>query len=112
MPFPVLAALGEAALWVGATTVLKNFGKWVVKQAPGWIAHVAAVFGLYFFVTEPLTEFGLEWARNRFNGVPGTVLETLYYLDVDNYISAVFSAYAMRRAFKAVSLAKKTPTRT
>jgi hypothetical protein len=66
--------------------------------------------GLYYFVAEPLTEFGLEWVKGQFDGLSGTVAETVYYLDVDNYISAVFSAYAVRAASgaaKAAVLAKK-----
>lgn len=109
MPGP-LAAVGLAALWAGLTLVLKNVWKWVVANAPSFFAHVLGAVGLYFLVAEPATEFGLEWARDQFTGLSGTVAETLYYLDVDNYLSAVFSAYNMRaagNAAKQVILAKK-----
>lgn len=111
MPVPVvltLGAIGEAAFWVGLLALLKKFGVWVIKQAPGWIAHIAAAVGLYFFVAEPLADNGLNWATQQFNGLSGTVLETLYYLNVDNYLSATFSAYAVRRVGE-ISLRKKTP---
>lgn len=114
MPIPVVAALatiGEVAFWVGLMQLLKKFGVWVIKQAPGWIAHIAAALGLYFFVAEPLADSGVNWAMQQFNGVSGTVLETLYYLNIDNYISAIFSAYAVRRVGE-ISLRKKTPKAT
>lgn len=111
MPVPVVAALatiGEVAFWVGLMQLLKKFGVWVIKQAPGWIAHIMAAVGLYFFVAEPLADYGVSWASQQFDGVTGTVLETLYYLNVDNYISATFSAYAIRKASE-ISLRRKTP---
>lgn len=112
MPLPlvgILAGIGEAAFWVGLLALLKKAGVWVIKQAPGWIAYILGTLGLYFFVSEPLADYGLSWVQSKFAGVPGTVLETLYYLDVDNYLSAVFSAMAIRKAGE-ISLRKKTPT--
>lgn len=111
MPIPLLAAIGEGAAWLGLTAVLKNVWKWAVDKAPGFFAHVLGALGLYYFVAEPITEYGLEWVMQQFSGLPGTVLETVYYLDVDNYLSAVFSAYAIRNttmAAKQAVLAKKS----
>lgn len=112
MPIPVVAALatvGEVAFWTGLMMLLKRFGVWVIKQAPGWISHILAALGLYFFVAEPLADYGVSWASQQFNGVTGTVLETLYYLNIDNYISGTFSAYSIRMASGALQLRKKTP---
>lgn len=114
MPVPVvgiLAGIGEAAFWVGLLSILKKFGVWVIKQLPGWISHILAALGLYFFVAEPLADAGVNWAMQQFSGVSGTVLETLYYLNVDNYLSAIFSAYSVRRVGE-ISLRKKTPKAT
>lgn len=102
----ILAWLVSGALWAGLLAVLKQAFKWVISKAPGFLAHVAGAVGIYFVVAEPVADMGLNWVQQQFNGVPGTVLETIYYLDVDNYISAIISAYSARAAGE-VMLRKK-----
>lgn len=104
MPLP---ALGVGALWVGAGLVLRRFGVWLVSQAPSIVAWVLSSLGLYFFVSKPLSENLVQFVVSRFGGLPATVAETLYYLNVDNYLTMVLSAYTVRAAMSAGTIALK-----
>lgn len=95
MALPVaVGALGTGALarWLGA--VLLGWTGKVVMKMPSFVKYILAGLGLNMVVNEVSDNF-LGMVIEKFNGAPGVVLETLYYLDVDNYITAIFSAHAL-----------------
>lgn len=97
-------------LWVGLKALLGGLIAWLVTNGGAIIASVMVTLGLYFFVAEPVSDLIGQQMQAAFNGAPGTVLETLYYLNVDDYVSMVASAWTLRRTYeagKAVSLGKK-----
>lgn len=104
MPVPALVV---GALWTGARILLQNVWVWVVATLPAVFMHFVVALGFYFVVAQPVTENLVQYAMNQFAGVHGTVLETLYFLNVDNYLSAIFSAYAVRKSAEAGSVLLK-----
>lgn len=102
MPLPIAGA----AIWAGATMVGRALIGWIVKNAPSFIGNILAALGLYLFVARPLGDTAMNYIISKFSGAPGTVLETLYYLNMDDYVQMVVSAYGVRAAGK-VALRKK-----
>lgn len=94
---PVILAL----LLTGLRTLLLRLFFYIVGNLPAIITNLLVGLGFYFVVTKPVTSMGVEYVMSKFNGVPGTVLETLYYLNMDDYVQIVFAAYAARKTMDA-----------
>lgn len=64
------------------------------------LGHAMFSMGLYFFIAEPAGDVLLGEMQERFNFVSGTVSETLYYLNVDDFCAMVLSAFLIRSAWQ------------
>lgn len=93
MPIPAVLGVGAIALML--RTLLMGVVAAVITKLPGIIKHLAVGLGLYFVVAKPAATGVKAMVADAFNGVPGTVLETLFYLNVDDYAVAIASAHAI-----------------
>lgn len=85
----------------GLRTLFLRFMFYVLGNLPAIATNLLIGLGFYFVVAKPVASFGIEYVMNKFTGVPGTVLETLYYLNMDDYVQIVFAAYAGRKTMDA-----------
>ena len=105
MPAPIVAG----AFWAGAMVVGRTLLGWVLRNGGSILANIAATLGIYFIVAKPASSALMSFITNSFSGAPELVVDTLMYLDVDNYLTAVASALAARKTMDAgtLMLAKK-----
>lgn len=96
-----------ALLLAGFRSLLTRFFFYVAANLPAIAGNVLIALGFYFVVAKPVATFGIEYIMSKFNGVPGTVLETLYYLNMDDYVQIVMAAYAARKTMDAGRVALK-----
>lgn len=107
---PLIAGLSATAFWTSLRTLLVDLLRKTAAAIPGVVAYGLAAFGLYIFVAEPMSDTAMNWVAQQFNGATGTVLETIYYLNVDNYISAIISAQTAVAAGKVMLKARRMAT--
>lgn len=74
---------------------------WLVANGGLIVANILVALGFYFVATKPLASGFKQLIMDKFNGAPGTVIETLYYLNVDDYLTMIISAYAAKAAMHA-----------
>lgn len=99
-------------LIAGLRQLLVAFFVYVIANLPKIIGNLLAALGFYFVVAKPMASFGMSFILARFNGAPGTVLETLYYLNIDDYVQIVFAAIAARKTMDAGRIALKSRSTT
>ena len=99
MPLPLL---GAGAIMVAARAALMGVVAAVIAKLPEIFVKVMAGLGLYFLVAKPAAGALRDVVANAFGAVNGTVLETLYYLNVDDYALAIISAHAISRAGRLI----------
>lgn len=92
-------------LWAGLRSLFFGIIKWLIANSGGIAANILTGLGLYFLVARPVNNQLQSWIMTQFDGAPGTVLETLYYLNVDNYATMIISAWGINKSMKAGQLA-------
>lgn len=100
MPLP--AILGAGALMVALRTLLTGLWAALIVKAPDIIKKIALGLGIYFFVAKPASSALRSYVINSFSAVSGTALETLYYLNVDDYALAIASAWGIYNGSKLI----------
>ena len=111
MPFPVLAGAGALilstvarmaasarAVFTGGTMVWAFIVASVAYWVPKMVGQVLIALGVKFIVLDPLIGLILDNVVNQFALVEGSILETVYYLNVDDFLTFVLSAYGARMA--------------
>lgn len=101
-------ALG--VLWAGLRALFFGIIKWLIANSGGIAANLMMGLGLYFLVARPVNTQIQSWVMTQFDGAPGTVLETLYYLNVDNYATMILSAWGIQKSLQAgrIALAQRS----
>lgn len=96
-------------IWLG--TAFRTFFVWLVAQAARWVPTIAGNvmlgLGIKFLVLDPGLGNLTSQLVSRFNIVSGSVLETIYYLNVDDFCTLILSALAARQIGRVV-LARRT----
>lgn len=98
-------------VWVGLKAIIGGAIAWLVANAGSIVASILVTLGLYFFVAAPASDLIGDQLQAAFTGAPGTVLETLYYLNVDDYVTMVVSAFTLKQTYEAgkrVTLARRS----
>lgn len=88
-------------LWAGLRALFFGMIGWLVNNGGGIVANIMVGLGLYFLVAKPVNDSLQGFVQNQFNGAPGTVVETLYYLNVDNYATMILSAWGIHKTMQA-----------
>lgn len=96
--------------WTGAKALFGGLVTWLIVNGGSIVASILISLGLYFVVAQPVSAVIGNQIQAHFNALHAGVIETAYYLNLDDYITMILSAYAVRAARNAgkVSLAKKT----
>lgn len=92
MPLPLL---GAGAIVAALRAMFLGLIAAIIAHLPAIIAKVLAGLGLYFLVAEPIADEVQGYVQGKFTGVPGYALETLFYLNMDDYVTAIISAHVI-----------------
>lgn len=104
MPLPI--AVGAGAIALAARGVLLGVVASIISALPQIFAKLLAGLGLYLVVGMPVAAAIQGLVQGQFGGLPGKALETMFYLNMDDYITAIISARAVAGA-RNVMLRKK-----
>lgn len=102
-----------AALLTGLRFLFVRLLGWLIANGGAIVANVLVALGFYFVAAKPISNQFKNYIQTKFAGAPGTVIETLYYLNVDDYITMILSAYAAVSAMtagKAIMLRRNLTT--
>lgn len=88
MPLAALIPALLPLLWAG----LRVF---VLANLVGFVTRLLAAFGLYFFITGPVTELGMEGLQGALDGLPLQAANWIGFLNFDRYLSITTSAIAI-----------------
>lgn len=102
MPLPaVLGAFTIGVFLTGLRALVMNILLWLILFLPKIIGNLLVGLGIYYVVARPVTTGILQYAMSKFAGMPSQVLSTLYYVNADDYVAIIVSAYTSLAAFNA-----------
>jgi len=67
----------------------------VLANIVGFVVRIFVGLGVYFLVMEPLGDVISDMLSNRFLGLPPEVAGWVGFMNVDVYVQAILSAYAV-----------------
>jgi hypothetical protein len=106
------AAIALIADWL--LVALRFAWVWIVRTAVRWVPTLAGqvllAFGVKLVAFGPGMSVIRQQVIERFDLVPATALETLYYLNVDDFVSLILAALLAAQAGKVVLRKTSAPS--
>lgn len=87
MAFPAAGLIAALAPWLWAG--LKIF---ILANIVGFVVRLVIALGLYFYVVQPAGDAMLDVLQGRVGLLPPEVVAWVGYLNIDRFLSLVFSA--------------------